>query len=51
MKPLNWEGIEVYYAPPNAKFDLTRWIGVDGESYSLDVVEGKIEVPLKLRAR
>jgi len=51
MKPLNWQGIEVYHAPPNAKFDLTRWIGADGESYSLDIVEGKIEVPLKLRPR
>jgi cyanophycinase len=50
-KPLTWEGIEIYHAPPGAKFDLNRWIGVDGESYSLDVEDGAIVMPLKTRPR
>jgi cyanophycinase len=51
MKPLTWPGIQVYHAPPNAKFDLTRWIGVGGESYTISIVDGVIELPLTLRPR
>lgn len=41
--PLTFRDIAVYRGPSGATFNLTDWKGKGGESYSLSVVEGKIQ--------
>ncbi len=46
-KPLTFRGIQVYKAPREASFDLERWTGTGGQSYMLDVVDGRITTTLQ----
>ena len=41
--PLTFRDITVYRAPAGAEFNLKEWTGKHGASYSLSVVEGKIQ--------
>jgi len=41
-KPLTFRSIQVYKAPRGASFDLKSWTGTGGQSYGLDVVDGRI---------
>ena len=46
-KPLTFRSIQVYKAPRGATFDLERWTGTGGQSYMLDVVDGRITTTLQ----
>ena len=40
--PLTFEKLEVYHAPHGSHFDLDRWAGEGGNSYSLSVEKGVV---------
>lgn len=40
--PLTFRDITVYHAPSGAQFNVTRWRGTGGNTYSLNVVAGMI---------
>ncbi len=40
--PLTFEAIDVFHAPSHGHFDLARWVGQGGDSYSLTVSQGTI---------
>jgi cyanophycinase len=40
--PLTFEKLEVYHAPQGSHFDLDRWVGEGGNSYSLSVEKGVV---------
>jgi cyanophycinase len=40
--PLSYQNIEVYHAPVGGTFNVTRWDGAGGTSYTLSVLKGEI---------
>ena len=41
--PLTFRNVSVYRVAAGGHFDLTSWTGTGGTSYSLSVVQGKVE--------
>jgi cyanophycinase len=41
--PLTFRDITVYYGPTGSEFNLKDWKGKGGTTYSLSVVEGKVQ--------
>ena len=48
-KALTIQGVSVYHAPRNSRFNLNTWSGTGGQGYPLAVVNGELRWPAHLR--